>query len=186
MKSNRFQINAFVAQFSALFAPNNFDQPLFEEERGGCSWADPSRVENVAVVRATPELLRMKPQVQSYSSGLANWCDEERAMLFDRNWRALAKVRPDTSGEVCGSSRWSHDGETIGEAISRAGCRHDVAFIVVIHSGHDIQDFYSVGGYDVTIHKAPKGWTISEWIAREERRAKNELLGKLNDIDRVA
>jgi len=185
-KSNRYQINAFVSQFAALFAANHINPPMFDAERDGNSWADAAKVESVAVARVTPELLQKTPSVTSYDSGCASWRDEERVVLFDRNWRALAEVRPDDSGEIVGArSRWSHDGETIGEAIARTGCRHNVAYIVVIRTGYDIENFYSVGGYDVVVHKAPKGWTIGEWVAREERRARTELAAQLNTIDAV-
>ena len=185
-KSNRYQINAFVHQFAALFAANHNSQPLFDAERDGNSWADASKVESVAVARVTPELLQKTPSVTSYDSGCASWYDKELVVLFDRNWQALAEVRPDDSGEIVGArSRWSRDGETIGEAIARTGCRHDVAYIVVIRTGYNIENFYSVGGYNVILYKAPKGWTISEWVAREERRARNEIAAQLHTIDTV-
>lgn len=184
-KSNRYQIKAFVQQFSKLFVENNLDNPLFTAEQSGNSWANCAKVESVHVARVTPELLQKTPSVTSYRSGCADWRDEERVILFDRNWRALAEVQPDDSGEVHGVRRWNHDGETIGEAIARTGCRRDVAYIVVIREGHTIENFNSVGGYDVVVHKAPKGWTIAEWVAREERRARTELAAQLNAIDEV-
>lgn len=176
MKSNRYQINAFVHQFAALFAVDN----------DGKAWANSANVESVRVTRVTPELLQKTPSVTSYSSGCADWKDEERVLVFDRDWQIMTEVRPNDSGEIVGArERWSRDGETIGEAISRAHCRHLVAYIVVIRMGHTIENFYSVGGYDVVVHKAPKGWTIAEWVAREERRARVELVAQLNTINAV-
>jgi hypothetical protein len=169
---NRYQIKAFQNQFPAIF---------MTEERNGESFYKHGAfgvLSDVRVARVTPELMQHKPhrEVWPYSSR------EEKVLLFSRSWELLGSVDQSSSGQV-GHTRFCDLGETIGEAISRLECSRDVAFIVSI-----VEDDPHEGerATSVVLHKSPKSWTIVEWIAREERRAANELCGTLNAIDRVA
>lgn len=169
--SNRYQIKAFQLQFPAIFeTEKNGDRTVYKHGAFGV-------LSDVRVARVTPELMQHTPhrEVWPYSSRA------EKVLLFSRSWDLLGSVERSSSGQV-GHTRFCDSGETIGEAISRLECSRDVAFIVQI-----VEDDPHEGERTTScvVHKAPKGWTIAEWLSREERRAANELRGAMNDIDRV-
>jgi len=169
--SNQYQKKAFIAQFPAIFEV---------EEREGRSFYKHGAfgvLSDVRVARVTPELMQHRPHKERwpYSS-----CGE-KVLLFSSSWELFGSVEQSSSGQV-GHTRYNDRGEMIGEAISRLSCAHDVAFIVAIveddpHEGERTTS--------VTVHKAPKGWTVAEWVAREERLARNVLTAQLNAIDEV-
>ncbi len=169
--SNQYQIKAFMAQFPAIFATEKRGDKLFYTCGAFGVLSD------VRVARVTPELMRHTPHFERhpYSSR------EERVLLFSRDWALLGSVAQSQGGQV-GHTRFDARGESVGEAVSRLGCARDVAFVVSVteddpHEGERTTE--------VVVHKAPKGWSIPEWIAREEQRACNQLVGDLLAIDAV-
>lgn len=176
-KSNRFQIDAFVAQFSSLFA-TEIKLGIERYVHGPFS-----HLSGVRVARVTPELMQHTPESESYSSGLTDWHHTESVLLFDAQWCLLGTVRQNDSGEVHGSRRWSEDGESVGEAIARIGCADTVTFVVSIRDDSPHEGPHTV---EVAVCKPPKGWTIPEWIERERQRAQAEIDARMNDIDTVS
>ena len=169
--SNRYQIKAFQSQFPALFATRrDGDREVYVHGAFGV-------LSEVRVARVTPELMAHAPHCEQHPY---SW-NAERVLLFTHNWTLLGSVAQSESGQI-GHTRFDARGESVGEAISRLGCARDVAFIASIveddpHEGERTTE--------VVVHKTPKGWSIPEWIAREERRARNQLAGDLLEIDRV-
>ena len=169
--SNRYQIKAFVAQFPKIFATHQSgDREVYTHGAFGV-------LSDVRVARVTPELMQHIPQWERhpYSSR------KEIVLLFARDWTLLGSVEQSESGQI-GHTHFSARGESIGEAISRMVCARDVAFIVRIVEDNPYEGECTTS---VVVHKSPKGWTIPEWIAREERRARNQLAGDLMAIDAI-
>jgi hypothetical protein len=50
------------------------------------------------------------------------------------------------------------------------------------HTGFEIEDHFSVGGYDAVLYLAPKGWTIKEWCDEEQRRTDAEFAAQLASV----
>lgn len=168
--SSRYQIKAFQAQFPAIFATDGESAPCYKY--GAFRWLSEARV-----ARVTPELMQHRPHHERYPYSSR----EERILLFDRGWTLLGSVAQSESGQI-GHTTFSARGETIGEALSRLGCASEVAFVVSISEDEPHEGERAVS---VTVHKPPKGWTIPEWVAREEQRAGNALAAQITEIDRV-
>ena len=168
---NQYQIKAFRSQFPALFATRrDGDREVYVHGAFGV-------LSEVRVARVTPELMAHVPHFERhpYSSR------EERVLLFSRDWTLLGSVAQSESGQI-GHTRFDARGESVGEAISRLGCARNVVFVVSIVEDDPHEGERTTG---VVLHKTPKGWTIPEWIAREERRARSQLVGDLLEIDAV-
>lgn len=169
--SNRYQIKAFVSQFPAIFATEDRDGKSYYVHGAFAALCD------VRVARVTPELMTKIPKWERYP----NSAYKESILLFNKNWTLVGSVNQSESGQI-GHAHFSARGESVGEAISRLGCARDVAFVVAIVEDDPYEGERTT---EVVLYKSPKGWSVAEWVAREERRARNQLTGDLLAIDQI-
>lgn len=175
-KSTQYQIQAFTSQFPALFTqqdPTRADRPLLRADK----------IEEVRVARVTQELLAARPSLRWSEGNLTSVEDDESFFLLGPDLTAIGEVRQAEDGWRAAGDPVVRDGETVGEAIARLGCADEVAAVLHRHTGYEIEDHYSVGGYSVTLYRAPKGWSIPAWVAEQQRRASAQLSAQVAEID---
>ena len=172
---NRFKIQAFFAEFPFLTAG---DEPVIR---------DIEEVEEVAVSRIDKDFLDKEPKYDGATGSLVGIDDSEHVYLFDRDGNFLIEVK---QGGYChhneahtDNEEWS--GETVGEALLRTDPAQ-VHYAVVVHTGYEIRDHHSVGGYSVTAYKPPKGFTLPEWVEQQKRRASEQITATIAEIDAEA
>lgn len=170
--SNRYQIKAFMAQFPAIFATEERGDGHLYFVHGAFGV-----LSDVRVARVTPELMQHVPRWERYPNSSRKEC----VLLFSRGWTLLGSVCQSESGQI-GHTHFFALGESVGESISRLGCARDVAFIVSVVEDDPYDGERTTS---VVLRKAPKGWSIAEWVAHEERRARNQLAGDLLAIDAI-
>lgn len=174
---NRFKVRAFFTQFPFL---TTGDKPIVR---------DTEKVEEVAVSRIDKDFLGKEPKYDGATGSLVGIDDSERIYLFDQDGNLLVEVK---QGGYCHHNEAHMDneswnGETVGEALlRRTDPAQQVHYAVVVHTGYEIQNHHSVGGYSVTAYKPPKGFTLPEWVEEQERRAKAQVEAMVAEIDAEA
>ncbi|MBI4120375.1 MAG: hypothetical protein HY454_02815 [Parcubacteria group bacterium] len=172
---NKFKVQAFFAEFPFLMTG---DGPIVR---------NPEEVEEVAVSRIDKDFLGKEPQYDGASGSMVGIDDSERIYLFDQDGNLLVEVE---QGGCCYHNEAytedeSWDGETVGEALLRTDPAQ-VHYAVVVCTGYEIRDHYSVGGYSVTVCKPPKGFTLPEWVEEQKRRASEQIAATIAEIDAEA
>lgn len=172
---NKFKIGAFFAQFPFL---TSGDEPIVRNAK---------EVEVVAVSRIDKDFLGKEPKYDGATGSLVGIDDSERVFLFDRDGNFLIEVK---QGGYChhneahtDNEEWS--GETVGEALLHTDPAQ-VHYAVVVHTGYEIRDHHSVGGYSVTVYKSPQGFSLPEWIEEQTRRASEQIAATLAEINAEA
>lgn len=178
MKSTYFQIQAIRRQFPALFAWP--DGQAYGERN--CPLVRDDRIESVSVARVTQSLMAERPSRSTQSGNLVSIDDDRAFILLGDDFSVLAEVRQDEEHWAPDGTS-ARDGETVGEAIARLPDPRAVAYVLERHTGFTVEGYRSIGGYQVTLYKAPRGWTISEWIARKQHVAERQLSAQLLAID---
>lgn len=158
MRSTRFQIQAFAREFPALFRG---DKPLI----------DASRVQEVRVSHVTRELLEVHPSSWEAAHREGDH-EDDGVWLLGADLSPIGKVR---SSRTYGTDVTA-DGETVGEAIARLGCADRVAAILRRWTGYGAR-------YEAVLYRAPKGWSIPEWVSEQQRRAAALLAAEVAAID---
>lgn len=172
---SKFQIRAFFTQFPFL---TSGDEPLVR---------DTEKVEVVAVSRIDKDFLGKEPKYDGATGSLVGIHDSERIYLFDRDGNLLIEVK---QGGYCHHNEAHTDneewqGETVGEALLRTDPAQ-VHYAVVVHTGYEIRDHHSVGGYSVTVYKPPQGFSLPDWVEEQTRRASEQIAATLAEIDAKA
>jgi hypothetical protein len=171
---NRFKVHAFFAEFPFLVT-------------GDSVVRDVGRVEEVAVSRISKEFLDKEPKYKGVTGSLVDIGDNEQVFLLDKSGNTLATVKQgyDVTHNEAHMDDELSAGETVGEALLRIDPAQ-VHYAVVVHTGYEIQDHHSVGGYSVTLHKAPKGFTLKGWVEEQKRRARAQVEAMVVEIDAEA
>lgn len=182
--STRFQIEAFIREFTALFCWP--DSPTGEQQTATrtAPLVRDDRVEDIRVARVTPELLELVPARDTSDGNCVGIDDDQAVFLLAEDFSVLAEVRQNVSAWTP-QEQTRENGETVGEAIARLRDPGAVKYILERRTGDEIEERYSVGGYAVTLYKAPKGWTIPEWVAQQIARATAVLRAQVAEIDSV-
>lgn len=174
MEMRKFFMRSFFEQFSFLTVG---EKPVVQVER----------VEKVSVSRVGRDFLNRVPQYNGATGSLVDIDDSERIYLFDREGNLLVEVQ---QGGYChhneahtDNEEW--DGETVGEALLRTDPAQ-VHYAVVVHTGYEIRDHFSIGGYSVTVCKPPKGFTLPEWVEEQKHRASEMISATVAEIDAEA
>ena len=178
--SSRFQIQAFAREFWPLFVwPDNKlatrTSPMVRDDR----------VERMRVARVTKELLQSRPSYRGATGNCVDLRDDEAVFLLDKDFGVLGEVRQqrDVYHNAAHSDPEWEEGETVGEAIARMGCEESTAYILKRHTGYEVRNHHSVGGYCVVLYKAPRGWTIPGWIEEEQRRADAQVAAQVAALE---
>lgn len=174
-KMNKFQIRAFFSQFPFLTIG---DKPIVRNTE---------KVEIVAVSRIDKDFLGKEPKYDGATGSLVGIDDSEHIYLLDPDGNLLIEVK---QGGYCHHNEahtenecWS--GETVGEALLRTDPTQ-VHYAVVVHTGFEIRDHHSVGGYSVTVYKSPQGFSLPEWVEEQTRRASEQIAATLTEINAEA
>lgn len=171
-RTSRFQILALERQFPALF-------------EGEFPFVHRDRVEVARVERVTKELLESTPHYRGATGSLVGIRDDEQFLLLNADLSVIGRVRQERD-VIHNEAHWDNEfeyGETVGEAIARLGCAQEVGYILRRHTGYDVCDHFSVGGYSVTLYKLPHGWTITNWVDEQCQCARNHLSARISEID---
>lgn len=175
---NRFRIDALLREFWWLNCTDGDYEPL----------VDASKIEEAAVSRIDKDFLERTPKYDGATGSLVDIDDSEQILLCDQHGFVLTKVKQ--SG--CCHHNEAHrdneswDGETVGEALLRLEDPNSVVYAVLIHTGYEIRNHHSVGGYRVVVYKSPKGFTLREWVEEQKRRASEKLSAEIAEIDAEA
>lgn len=174
---SQFKIRAFFRQFPFLSAI----------EFGGSNHRriDIGRVEEVHVNRIDKDFLGVVPQYDGATGSCVDIDDSERILLLDQDGNVLVEARQQDHihhNEAHTDNEY-RAGESVGEALLRIDNPDAVMFAVRIHTGYEIRDHYSVGGYSVTLYKAPKGFSLGGWVEEQLRRASEQILATVAEID---
>jgi hypothetical protein len=175
---DRFKIEAFLNEFWWLNCSEGDYQPLVEADS----------VEKVAVSRINEDFLSRTPKYDGGTGNLVDIADSERILLCDRHGFLVGEV---AQGGYCRHNEAHQDdecweGETVGEALSRLKDSDEVFFAVLIHTGYEIRNHHSVGGYRVVVYKPPKGFSLKGWVDEKRRQAAQMLQSELAEIDAEA
>ncbi len=178
---NKFKTQAFFREFPFLTKEQQTNDISFVL----CPNVD--EVEEVFVSRIDKDFLKRVPQYSGATGSLVGIDDEESICLLDKNGDFLTSVK---QGGDCihneGHTDDEHwDGETVGEALLQTN-PEEVHYAVLIHTGYEIQDHHSVGGYSMTLYKPPKGFSLPEWVKEQEKRAEELIKAQVAEIDTEA
>ncbi len=146
---------------------------------------DIDQMEEISVERIDRNFLERKPQYDGATGSLVSIDDDKRIYLVSASGHLLAEVAQEwyvrhNEAYVDDESR---EGETVGKAIAWLENPDSVEFALVVHTGYEIENHHSIGGYRVTVHKPPKGFTLQEWVDEQERRADAMLQASIAEID---
>lgn len=169
---NQYLRHAFFSQFTFLTVG---DKPIVQEAE---------QVERVSVCRIDRDFLGRKPRYEGASGNLVDIDDSERIFLLDREGHLLVEVK---QGGYCRHNEAHRDdesweGESVGEALLRTDPNR-VYYAVVVHTGYEVVDHHSIGGYAVTVYKPPKGFHLKGWVDEQKRRAGEQIAATLAEID---
>lgn len=175
---NRFQIDALLREFYWLNCTDGDYTPL----------VDPEKIEEASVSRIDADFLARTPKYDGATGSLVGIDDQERILLCDRYGFVLTEVK---SSGYCrhNEAHWDDEewnGETVGEALLRLENPNAVHFAVLIHTGYELRNHHSVGGYRVVVYKSPKDLSLKEWVEEQQRRASDKLHAQIADIDAEA
>ncbi len=167
-----FTVRAFALEFPFLFKGEN-------------SLVDQAAVERMSVSRIDTDFLSCVPAREGVIGSQVDIDDSERIFLFDGDGNQLTEVKQQVDirhnekrwdGEYC-------DGESVGEALLRLDDPDTVKFAVKVHTGYTTESHLSVGGYSVTLYKAPKGFTLRSWVEEQIARAQVLVKAQVAEID---
>jgi len=175
--SRRFRIEEFFSEFSFLTTGEN---PIV---------ADQDKVERVRVSRISPELLEKAPRSTRTVGHRVDINEREQIDLLDQDGNCLGTVNE----ELTHTDHSSHDssskvtlGETVGETLLRIENPDVVHFVIVVNTGYRLHNHESVGGYSVTLYKAPKGFSLRAWVDEQLAHARASIASQVAAIDAEA
>lgn len=171
---DRFQIEAVLREFPFL-------GPLVKSES----------VEEIKVSRISPELLDFTPKHRGATGICVNIDEREMVYLLDAQGAFVLEVKSEVNirhneANDRNEPLESREGETVGEALLRIEDPDTVVWAIKIHKGHHIEEHRSVGGYTVTVYKAPRGFTLKGWIEEQLQRARAGVKATIAEIDAEA
>jgi hypothetical protein len=140
------------------------------------------QVEHITVSRISRELMEARPSFDGSSGNLTEIDNDKAYFLLDEHFNVLAEVEQDYH-------LWTprvtehRDGETVGEAIARHPNPDAVIYILRRHTGFEIEERYSVGGYEATLYKPPQGWTLKAWVDEQTSLASKKLAAQIAELD---
>lgn len=159
---NRFKYDAMVNEF-----------PFIEELVAG----DVVDCVHIKIARADENLLNMTPRVDSSIGSLVGIEDRQDIHFVTVNGITPRAVEQDDDLY----SNYAHDdghhypGETILEGIHRHEVADVLEYVVVVHSGYEVENHHSTRAWNMTICKTPKGTTFAAEIAKAETKALAEV-----------
>lgn len=116
------------------------------------------QVAEVRISRISPELLN--------NSSYVEMNDEDSYFYFNKEHEMILKVEED---------------ETLGEALLRLDDPDDVIDVVLLES----HDGYN-GKFSVVVYLSPKGFTLREWVEKQEQHAEARVKAEIAKIDAEA
>lgn len=143
---------------------------------------------DIKIARVSKKLLDCRVYLNACTGSMCGINDSEVCFFLDKEGNRLGEVQQsyDISHNEAYRDDERFEGETIGEALYLLENVEEVAFIVFVHTGFEIRDHYSDGGFNIRIHKPPKGFPLKEWIEGEENKAKEFVSAMINEVDSVA
>lgn len=161
---NRFKFEAFLKEF-----------PFLKELVGD---TDPTKIDGISVKRMDENLFSRTPFYEGATGSLVGIAQGEQ-VHFVLTDSILMKDAVKNGGACTHNEAYQDDeswkGETILEAIEKHNLGEKLAYIVWEKYGYEIQDHYSVGGLNFTIHKPPKGKTVLEYLEAARKKAIEEI-----------
>lgn len=172
MSTNKFAIQVFLNEFP--FIKNILKAKHITGE-----------VEEVKVLRISPEFLDTMPWYTGATGSLVGIDDDERIFLLDSEGGLLLEVKQ--SRDITHNEQYQENElrgfETIGEALLRLDNPDKVVFALRVHLGYVVENHHSVGGFSITLFKAPKNFTLKGWVEEQLNREKTLLSATITEID---
>lgn len=163
---DRFRVEAFIREF-----------PFLE------GLAEKDRIEDIRVSRISPDFLKRKPREEYASGSRVDIHDIEKVYLLDEDGAVLTEVKGVVDAVDHRGEDTFEEGETVGEALARLDDPNAVAYALNVHTGYEVVNHHSIGGYEVIIYKPPKGFTLRGWWEEQIRRAAVKVASEIAEID---
>ena len=154
---NRMKFNACLKEFPFL-------KELVDQQR------DPINCDGIKVARISQDLISQTPHYEGATGSLVGIDNGERFDFVLRNGQII-KDAVRASGDVvhneAHTENENYDGETILEAIDRAGVVDTLEYIIKMEYGYNIRDHHSQGNYRMTVYKEAK---VLVWLKLQNDR----------------
>jgi len=157
---NKFKFDAFLKEFPFL-------KELVKDK-------DPVEIDGIWVKRMDENLFNRTPSYEGATGSLVgiNQGEQVHFVLLDGT---LLKNAVKDEGSCTHNEAYQDDesweGETILQAIEKHNLGEKVAYIVWENYGYEIQDHYSTGGLNLTIHKPPKEKKVWDYLEVARKKA---------------